>query len=85
VPERIVGGSSKRVLMRKTHLGVISRGDVTSGTMRFSKNCFPCADDTAKKSQKNPSVIPAKAGIHFFQIVKKSMNPCYKGIHAFLR
>jgi len=40
-------------------------------------------DDTAKKSQKNPSVIPAKAGIHSFQIVKKAWIPFFKGMTTF--
>jgi len=36
-----------------------------------------------KKSRKNLSVIPAKAGIHSFQIVKKAWIPFFRGMTTF--
>jgi len=38
-----------------------------------------------KKSQKNLSVIPEKAGIHSFQIVNKGMGPLLQGDDNFLQ
>jgi len=40
-------------------------------------------DVTVKKSRKSMGVIPAKAGIHSFQIVKKAWIPFFKGMTIF--
>jgi len=51
-------------------------------------NCLPTRDFLqdrrhCKKSRKSLSVIPAKAGIHSFQIVKKAWIPFFKGMTTF--
>jgi len=45
----------------------------------------PINESAAIKSQKRLSVIPAKAEIHSFQIVKKAWIPFFRGMTTFRR